>query len=219
VPARTANVAPTIGSQGPTQTPQIYTRDMRRLPALRGPLALAALVVLAVVVAIPVLAASPSPSSGPGPGNGKGPKASHEPEVSVTLKGTVAATTAGDGSVEYTFTSGGRTLRLEAGPKWFWGDKNPLKPFVGKSVTIVGEQSGDELEAQTVDGTALRAPGKPPWAGGWQAVGKSHPGWSQDKADRFAARQAAKAAREKARAACQAAGTCTDHEPEESEAP
>src|SRR5689334_8956171 len=192
---------------------------MRRLPALRGPVALAAVVVLAIVVAIPVLAASPGPSSGPGTANGKGPKASHEPEVQVTLTGTVAAATASDGSVDYTFSSGGRTLRLEAGPRWFWGDKNPLKPFVGKSVTIVGEQSGDELEVQTVDGTALRAPGKPPWAGGWHVVGKSHPGWSQDKADRFAAHEAAKAAREKARAACQAAGTCTDREPEGSEAP
>jgi hypothetical protein len=193
---------------------------MRRLPTqLRGPLALVGVAVLAIVVAIPVLAASPGPSTGPGAGNGKGPKASHEPEVSVTLKGTVGAATASDGSVDYTLAADGKTLHLEAGPKWFWGDKNPLKPFVGKSVTVVGEQSGDEVDVQAIDGTAIRAPGKPPWAGGWKVVGKGHPGWSQDKADRFSARQAAKAAREKARAACQAAATCTDNEPDESEAP
>jgi hypothetical protein len=192
---------------------------MRRLPrSLRGPLALLALLVLAIVVAIPVLAASPAPSAGPGPGNGNGPKGSHEPEVQVTLTGTVAATTAGDGSTDYTISANGKTLRLESGPKWFWGDKNPLKAFVGKSVTIVGEQSGDEVDVQSVDGKPIRAPGKPPWAGGPMVVGKIHPGWSQDKADRAAARQAAKDAREKARAACKAAGTCTD-EPDETKAP
>jgi hypothetical protein len=192
---------------------------MRRLPrSIRGPLALLALLVLAIVVAIPVLAASPTPSGGPGPGNGKGPKGSHEPEVQVTLTGTVAATTAGDGSTDYTISANGKTLRLESGPKWFWGDKNPLKAFVGKSVTIVGEQSGDEVDVQSVDGKPIRAPGKPPWAGGPMVVGKIHPGWSQDKADRAAARQAAKDAREKARAACKAAGTCAD-DPDETKAP
>jgi hypothetical protein len=192
---------------------------MRRFPPfLRGPFAILALLALAIVVAIPVLAASPTPSGGPGNGNGKGPKASHELEVTVTVKGTVAAATAADGSVDYTITADGKTLHLEAGPKWFWGDKNPLKAFVGKSVTIVGEQSGDEVDVSTVDGKAIREPGKPPWAGGWKVVGKSHPGWSQDKADRFAAHQAAKAAREKARTACQAAGTCAN-EPEASKAP
>jgi hypothetical protein len=46
-----------------------------------------------------------------------------------------------------------------------------------------------------VDGTRLREPGKPPWAGGWKVVGERHPGWSEEKAARFAERQAAKAAR------------------------
>ncbi len=195
---------------------------MRRLPAsLRGPIALALVALLAILVAIPVLAASPAASSNPGTdhGNGKGPKASHEAEVAVTIKGTVTATTDADGSVDYTITADGKTVRLGAGPNWFWGDKNPLKAFVGKSVTIVGEQSGDEIDVQTVDGTAIRAPGKPPWAGGWMAVGKIHPGWSQAKADRAAARGADKAAREKAKAACRAAGTCAADDPDESEAP
>jgi hypothetical protein len=201
---------------------------MKRVPgSLRGPLVVGALVVLVIAVALPVLAASPSPSGGAGGAPAashepKGPKASHEPEVSVTLKGTVAATTATDGSVDYTIVANGKTLKLEAGPKWFWGDKNPLKAFVGKSVTIVGEQSADEVDVETVDGQAIRAPGKPPWAGGWKVVGSAHPGWSQAKADRFQAKQVAKAAREKARAACQAAGTCAPEasdEPDESEAP
>jgi len=151
-------------------------------------------------------------------GDGKGPKASHEPEVQVTLTGTVSATTAADGSVDYTIAAAGKTLKLEAGPKWFWGDKNPLTAFVGKSVTIVGEQSGDEVDVQTVDGKAIRAPGKPPWAGGWKVVGQGHPGWSQAKADRFKAKQAAKQAREQAKAACRAAGNCPA-EADESEKP
>jgi len=196
-------------------------RAMNRVPrSVRGPLAAVGVLLLAILVAIPVLAASPAPSGGPGNGNGngKGPKASHEPEVQVTLTGTVTATTTSDGSVEYTISAAGKTLKLEAGPKWFWGDKNPLKAFVGKSVTIVGGQSGDEVDVQTVDGKAIRAAGKPPWAGGWMRVGKIHPGWSQEKADRFAEKQAAKEAREKAKAACRAAGTCPD-DADESEAP
>ena len=82
-------------------------------------------------------------------------------------------------------TVAGKTVRLDAGPSWFFGDKHPLKPFVGKTVTITGEQAGDEVEVETVDGVRLRAEGKPPWAGGWKAVGSAHPGWSQEKADRW----------------------------------
>src|SRR5690349_19293783 len=115
---------------------------MTHLPrSIRGPLAIVALFALAILVALPVLAASPSPSAGPGNGNGKGPRASHEPEVSVTVNGTVAATADG----EYTITVDGKAVRLEAGPPWFWGDHNPLKVAVGKSVTIVGEQSADGI--------------------------------------------------------------------------
>jgi hypothetical protein len=199
--------------------------QMRRLPpALRGPIAIAALLVLAVAVAIPVLAASPAPSGGPGNGNGKGNgnggKASHAPEVQVSVTGTVAATTDSDGSAGYSITANGKTLRLEAGPPWYWGEKNPLKAFVGKSVTVIGEQSGDEIDVQSVNGTAIRQPGKPPWAGGWMVVGKRHPGWSQAKADRFAAKAAEKASRAAQRAVCQASGTCPpENEPEGSQAP
>lgn len=193
---------------------------VRRIGALRFTLLVLAVVAVVAAVALPVLAASPTPS-GPGASGekpGKGPKASREPEVQVTLSGVIAAVTDADGATGYTITADGKTVRLEAGPAWFWGDKNPLKAFVGKSVTIVGEQSGDEVDVQSVDGKPIRAPGKPPWAGGPMVVGKIHPGWSQDKADRAAARQAAKDAREKARAACKAAGTCAD-DPDETKAP
>ena len=39
------------------------------------------------------------------------------------------------------------------------------------------EQGSTELDVDTVDGKAIRAPGKPPWAGGPWAVGPTHPGW------------------------------------------
>ncbi|MBA2718106.1 MAG: hypothetical protein H0U52_02530 [Chloroflexi bacterium] len=191
---------------------------------LRIPLLGVALVALIAVVAIPALAA---PSSAPGlsapdlsapEGSekpGRGPKASKEPEVAVTLTGVVATTTGAEDETQYTITAAGKTLKLDGGPSWFFGDNHPLKPFVGKNVTIVGGQRGDEVDVETVDGVRLRAEGKPPWAGGWKAVGSAHPGWTQEKADRWklhlanhpdkaardAARAAAKAAREAARAA------------------
>lgn len=144
------------------------------------------LVALVAVVALPALAAAPSASSGPG--SGSGPKASREPGVAVTLRGVVGTVKDADGSTGYTLAVDGRTVRLDAGPAWFFGDKHPLAPFVGRTVTITGEQSGDEVDVETVDGVAIRAPGRLPWAGGWKAVGSAHPGWSQDKADRWAQR-------------------------------
>lgn len=180
-------------------------------------IALLALAVFAVVaaLAIPTLAASPAPSGAATPGDhpGKGPKGSHEPEVAVTLRGVVGTTTDPDGSVEYTLTVDGKVVRLEAGPPWFWGDRHPLKAVVGKTVTIAGERSGDVVDVASIDGTAIREPGRPPWAGGPKAVGKAHPGWSQDKADRFA---------EKAKGRgldCWPPGLCKDHGPKGSEAP
>ena len=158
---------------------------MTRRPAVL----IVAIAALLILVAIPVLAASPSP--GPG-SNGRGPeeKPPKAPELAVTLNGTVEASTDTSGKTTYTLRSGGKTYTLEAGPAWFFGDQNPLKPYVGKSVTIVGEQAAgsSELEVTSVDGTALRAPGRPPWAGGWKVVGERHPGWSQEKADRFKAK-------------------------------
>jgi hypothetical protein len=144
----------------------------------------------ALAVAIPVLAASPSPSSAP---SGRAPAVASEkpvkpdksakpekgPEVAITLTGTVTKGTDGQGRPTFSMTAQGKTWTLSAGPPWFWGDKNPLAASVGKSVTVVGTQegSGTEVEVDTVDGKALRAPGKPPWAGGPWVVGPTHPGW------------------------------------------
>ncbi len=115
--------------------------------------------------------------------------------MTVTVEGTIATTTDADGDQAYTLTDGATVLTLEAGPSWYWGDHHPLAPFVGKHVTVVGEQAtgSTEVDVHSVDGTVVREPGKPPWAGGWKAVGKIHPGWTQEKADKWAAKQAAKA--------------------------
>jgi hypothetical protein len=124
----------------------------------------------------------------------KGPKEKKDkaPELSVTLKGTVSSGTDEDGAPTYELASGGKTYQLEAGPPWFYGDNHPLKPFVGKSVTISGEtaEGSTEVDVLTVNGTVIREPGKPPWAGGWKRVGERHPGWSEEKAARWAERAA-----------------------------
>jgi hypothetical protein len=188
---------------------------VRRLGTARLGLIAIALFAVAAAVALPALGASPAPSGAAAASDhpGKGPKGSKEPEVAVTLRGTVAKTTDAEGDTTYTITADGKTLRLEVGPPWFWGDHHPLAAVVGKTVTITGSQSGDEVEVATVDGTTIRGAGRPPWAGGWKAVGSAHPGWSQDKADRFA---------EKAKAFgvdCWPPGWCKDHGPEASAAP
>ena len=130
------------------------------------------------------------PEKSPKPG-----KADKAPEVEVTITGTVATRTDADGNTEYTTVAGGKTLVLEAGPSWFFGANHPLKPYVGKRVTIVGEQRAGEAEVdvKTVNGTRLRAEGKPPWAGGWKRVGERHPGWTQEKWDRWQTKAAGKA--------------------------
>ncbi|MEW5990600.1 MAG: hypothetical protein AB1736_04525 [Chloroflexota bacterium] len=145
-----------------------------------------ALAALAVLVALPALAASPSPR----PGNAENAHQERGPKTPITLTGTVVASTDTDGVTTYTLRSGGTTYTLDAGPPWFFGDNHPLKEFVGRSVTIVGGMVADstEVDVLTVDGRALREAGRPPWAGGWKAVGASHPGWSQEKADRFKAK-------------------------------
>ena len=191
---------------------------VRRLGAARIALLLVAALTVLVAVAIPVLAASPAASGTAGASThpGKGPKESKEPETPVSVRGVVGSTTDADGHVQFTLTADGKTLKLSAGPPWFWGDKNPLKGSVGKTVTIAGSQRGDEIDVDTVDGVAIREPGRPPWAGGWKAVGSAHPGWTQEKADRF---------KDKAKARgvdCWPPGQCKPHgadEPEESEAP
>ena len=133
--------------------------------------------------------------------------------MAVTLRGVVGATKDAEGATTYTLTVDGKVVRLEAGPSWYWGDKHPLAAVVGKTVTIAGGQSADVVDVESIDGKALREPGRPPWAGGPNAVGSKHPGWSQDKADRFA---------DKAKAFgvdCWPPGLCKDHGPKGSAAP
>jgi hypothetical protein len=161
--------------------------------------------VAAVGTAIPVWAASPAPTTSPsgqsqpegtakpdksphpGKGSGAAPGNAAEPdeakndatEVAVSAHGTVQSTTDADGHSSFTLTDGAETWDLSDGPPWFWGDKDPLKAYVGKTVTVAGttETGATEIDVETVDGTALRAPGKPPWAGGPWVVGPKHPGW------------------------------------------
>ena len=156
---------------------------MTRRPLIAG----LALIALLILVALPVVAADPSAKPVPPGQANKPPKVEKAP---ITLTGTVASTTDADGRAAYTLASGGKTYTLEAGPSWFYGDNHPLKAYVGKSVKVIGEAAAGstEIDVESVDGKALREPGKPPWAGGWKVVGERHPGWSQEKADRFKAK-------------------------------
>lgn len=151
----------------------------------RRTLLVMAIAALAVALALPALAAEPSAQ--PGRGNADKVKVAKDP---ITVTGTVRAATDADGETVYSVASGGTTYTLDAGPAWFHGDDHPLAGFVGDSVTIDGEKAADstEIDVHRVNGTALREPGKPPWAGGWKRVGAAHPGWSQEKADRFEAK-------------------------------
>ena len=192
----------------------------RSLGPRRALLLAIGLVALVAALTLPVLAASPAPSGAPAASEhpGKGPKASKEPEVAVTLRGVVVATKDANGTTSFSMTVNGRTVQLEAGPPWFWGDKNPLAAFVGKTVTITGDQRGDEVDVDAVDGTALREPGRPPWAGGWKAVGSAHPGWSKDKADRWQQKQSGNGAGPFG-AGCWPPGHCKDQAPQTSSVP
>ncbi len=167
------------------------------MPTTRRRLALPVLVIAAAgLIAIPVMAAGPSPTVPP-PGqvkpdkwpNPNKPDKVAQPakglEIAITAKGTIRQATDEQGRPTFTLTADGKTWDLSAGPSWYWGDKNPLKPFVGKSVTIVGSyHDGDtELDVESIDGTELRADGKPPWAGGPWVIGESHPGWKPWMAD------------------------------------
>jgi hypothetical protein len=143
--------------------------------------AIAALVLLAI--AVPALAAPPSTP----PGQANKAEKSKTPEVDVNVTGRIEKATDAEGETTYTVTVDGKTWQLDAGPSWFHGDTHPLDAFVGKEVAIAGtaHEGGDEVDVMSVDGQALRAAGKPAWAGGWKAVGERHPGWSAEKAQRM----------------------------------
>jgi hypothetical protein len=139
------------------------------------------IVALLAIVAVPVLAGGQGKDNAPGQAKEKAAKAP------ITISGTIEVTADENGNDTYTLTDGGTTYTLSAGPPWFFGNNHPLEPYVGKSVTVDGEiaEGSTDVDVLAVDGTALREPGKPPWAGGWKVVGERHPGWSQEKADRF----------------------------------
>jgi hypothetical protein len=127
--------------------------------------------VAVALVAIPILAPSLNQTAG------KGQKA-HALAHAITVRGTVQAATATDGAGAYTLVASGTTYALSAGPAWFWGTRNPLAAYVGRTVDVTGEiaDGSTEIDVQSIDGKALRAPGRPPWAGGPKVVGEKRPG-------------------------------------------
>ena len=147
----------------------------------------AVLSALLLLAALPALVLAIPPDGPPGQGLGKG-KAPKVPNVEVTLEGTVASTTADNGRVSYTLAVGEVTYDLSAGPRWYWREENPLEQFVGETVTVHGmsREGSTEVDVRRVNDVEIRAEGRPPWAGGWKRVGALHPGWSADKAERFA---------------------------------
>lgn len=139
------------------------------MPRNRRRLLIAGLGLVALLaVAIPTLAAAPNAA-----------KAERGAGIAVTVRGTVAASKDDQDRPEFTLTVGGTTWTLSAGPKWFFGeDGGPLAAFVGESVTIVGthREGQTDLDVDSVNGTALRSDGRPPWAGGPKVLGEAHPG-------------------------------------------
>jgi len=107
-------------------------------------------------------------------------------ESAITLTGTVQLAADAKGRPAYTLTSGLTTYTLKAGPRMLTGAGSPLNQYVGQSVTITGKVNGQNVvNVVSVNGTALRGQGRPPWAGGGNAAGGGHPGGSGDKADRM----------------------------------
>jgi hypothetical protein len=151
---------------------------------------------LLIAGTLPVAGQDPTPTPAPDATvkPGKGPKADPQlraakvPEVAVSLTGRVGTRTDADGDTEYTLTAGGTVYDLQVGPPWWWGETHPLDALVGDTVRITGErrEGSTDVDVLTVDGKTLREAGRPPWAGGWKAVGERHPGWAQWKADKVA---------------------------------
>ncbi len=183
-----------VATAEPTPTPEPTAAPTPEPTAAPTPTPARATTAAPAATAAPAGTAEPAETDETGKPD-KADKKDKTPEVDVTVTGTVGTKTDADGETEYTLTAGAKVLVLDAGPPWFYGDNHPLKAYVGKKVTITGSQGtgSDEVEVAAVDGKAIRAPGKPPWAGGWKAVGSRHPGWSQEKWDRWQAKSAAKA--------------------------
>jgi hypothetical protein len=145
-------------------------------PTRRLAIFLVGSLVAVALVAIPILAQRASPPAG------KGQKA-HAPEHAITVRGTVQETTNADGVIAYTLVASGTTYSLSDGPAWWWGAKDPLASYVGRTVDVIGEiaEGSKQIDVQSIGGRALRAPGRPPWAGGPKVVGEKHPGSKSSK--------------------------------------
>jgi hypothetical protein len=132
---------------------------------------LAGSAVAIALVVLPLLIPTTNPTAG------KAQK-THKPETAITVRGTIQKTTDQDGTTAYTMLANGTTYRLSDGPAWWWGTDDPLAAYVGRTVEVIGEvaQGSTDLDVRSVDGKALRAPGRPPWAGGKKAAGEKHPG-------------------------------------------
>lgn len=115
--------------------------------------------------------------------HGKSNEKDKTPENPVSVSGTVQSSVDAEGQTVYTLDVNGTTYQLSAGPDWWWGENNPLAKAVGKSVTIDGEaaQGSTEISVLAIDGVKVRDAGRPPWAGGPNAVGSKHPGSSDNK--------------------------------------
>ena len=115
--------------------------------------------------------------------------ATPEPPI-ITLQGVLSEVVAVDGDRDYHIADATLGLvRLSVGPPWYWGANHPLAGLVGQTIVVTGrmddgrgrtdkakdktkdkvkaqDAAGPELDVYTVNGATIRAPGKPPWAGG-----------------------------------------------------
>jgi hypothetical protein len=153
-------------------------------PNRRLAIFLAGSAIAAAVVVIALLLPASNPTTGKGQA-GKAQK-THTSEQAITVHGTIQKTTAPDGKVAYTLVANATTYRLSDGPEWWWGANDPLASYVGKTVDVTGEvaQGSTDVDVLSIDGKAIRAPGRPPWAGGPKAVGEKHPGFKASRGAR-----------------------------------
>jgi len=176
-----------MGAQQIRQAMDGQTAAMNRPRPDRRTLILVGGLAALLAIAVPALGADPSAKPEP-PGQAKPEKPEKPdkgPELAGTLRGTVVQVADEKGRPTFTITIDGVIWELSAGPKWFWGADSPLAAHVGSSVEVTGtyHEGETELDVETVNGQALRADGKPPWAGGPKVVGERHPGWKAWKVD------------------------------------
>jgi hypothetical protein len=131
----------------------------------------------------PAPAATGAPSPAAAGDEDKADESDEADTPPISLTGIVGVDTS-EKHPHYTLTVGSVVYELETGPWWFWGADHPLAPFVGHATTILGAAEGEHgIEVFKANGTTIREPGKPPWAGGPKVVGEKHPGWKPWMAD------------------------------------